>query len=156
VAHLSRFLKDEIPRRGWTIPTFARRANLSNSNAYLIVRDGKDNVTQDTFDDIATALDMAPAELMVAIGKGNSPEDAERVVMHATVRQIPKANLSLAQRLLLAFVSPQPSPEPNPPVSASAQPRISGQTQALKRTKHASGGGLTGRLLGLYPALAMR
>jgi predicted transcriptional regulator len=43
MAALQKFLQAELPRRGWTIPHFAKRAALSTSLAYQIA-DGKDNL----------------------------------------------------------------------------------------------------------------
>jgi transcriptional regulator with XRE-family HTH domain len=80
VPALQRYLLTEIGRRGWSMEQFADHAQISLSNAYLIVRDGKDNVRQNTFDNIAAALGMTPAGLASMIGKGDSHEqiDARR------------------------------------------------------------------------------
>jgi hypothetical protein len=67
---------------------FARRADLSLSNAYLIVRDGKDNVRQTTFDNIAAALGLTSAELSIRIGKGNAEHNPDEVETLALFRQI--------------------------------------------------------------------
>jgi transcriptional regulator with XRE-family HTH domain len=64
---LANYLRDELARRGWSIEEFAKKAGLSLSNAYLIVRDGKDNVRRETFAGIAAALSMTPTELYAAI-----------------------------------------------------------------------------------------
>lgn len=66
MAALQNYLKDEIDRRGWSIEEFAKRSGISLSNAYLIVRDGKDNVRQDTLASIAGAFNMSSAELLWA------------------------------------------------------------------------------------------
>lgn len=127
---LQNFLRDELPRRGWSMKDFASHARLSLSNAYLIVRDGEDNVRSDTFENIATALGMTPAELYVAIGKGRLDDDPERVPVLAAVRQIAKEHLDAVDRIVRAFVVVPPTvgkrnharrfeaPRPNPKASS--------------------------------------
>jgi DNA-binding Xre family transcriptional regulator len=91
---LQHYLRGEIDRRAWSINDFARRAHISQSNAYLIVRDGKDDVRQSTFDGIAAALGMAPSELLRAV---ESPADdpVEQAIrwrapeMRAAVKSVP-------------------------------------------------------------------
>jgi hypothetical protein len=100
VPALSNFIQDEIGRRDWSIPEWAPRANLSVSNAYLIVRDHKDNVRQDTFEHIAASFSMTPAELMVAIGKGAVADSPRRVIVHATLRDVPDEQLDTVDRML--------------------------------------------------------
>jgi hypothetical protein len=105
VPALQNFLRDELLRRDWSIEEFSRRALFSTSLGYQIVRDGKDNVRQDTFEGIATALSMTPAELMVTIGKGGIGDDPKRTPLYAFVRQIPDADLETAGRVIQAFTT---------------------------------------------------
>lgn len=101
---LQHFLSAEIPKRNWSMEEFARRAQLSLSNAYLIVRDGKDNVRRQTFDNIAAALGMTPAELDTAIGKGPVTADPKRVPIHAILREVPEEDLGQVDRVIRTFV----------------------------------------------------
>lgn len=98
VPALSNYLRSELDHRDWTIPEFVEHAErakrpggagLSLSNAYLIIRDGKDNVRQDTFDLIARTLGQTPAELMVAIGKGHLTDEPRRARISARLRGVP-------------------------------------------------------------------
>ncbi len=98
VPALSTYLRSELDHRDWTIPEFVEHAErakrpggagLSLSNAYLIIRDGKDNVRQDTFDLIARTLGQTPAELMVAIGKGHLTDEPRRARISARLRGVP-------------------------------------------------------------------
>ena len=125
---LQQFLEGELERREWTIKEFATRSHLSLSNAYLIVRDGKDNVRQDTFEDIAAALSMTPADLMVAIGKGKLGEDPERLPLLTLVRQVPSPELGLAHRILKQLV---PSFSANPSQQQDDSPSYVWQSRPL-------------------------
>lgn len=100
MAALQRFLQQELPKRGWSVEEFARRASISKSNGYLIIRDGKDNVRQDTFDNIADALNMSPAELAAAIGKSASASDTEEAELLALFRQVPSEHRPAAKQML--------------------------------------------------------
>lgn len=76
VATLGGFLKDELPRRGWSPEEFSRRCTPSVSTTLIYqIMNGKDNVKRTTFSAIAGALGMTPVELMVAIdgGAGGPP-----------------------------------------------------------------------------------
>ncbi len=107
MAALQKFLRDELHRRDWSIEEFASRAGISTSNGYLIIRDGKDNVRTDTFEGIAAALSMTPADLMVATGKGaTSDDDPLRMPLHAIVQQVALEDLNTAYRVLHGFIAP--------------------------------------------------
>jgi DNA-binding Xre family transcriptional regulator len=107
MAALQKFLRDELHRRDWSIEEFASRAGISTSNGYLIVRDGKDNVRTDTFEGIALALSMTPADLMIATGKGTvSDDDPLRMPLHAIVRQVAIEDLNTAYRVMRGFIAP--------------------------------------------------
>ena len=90
---LQQFVSDELDRRKWSVPEFARRAEISTSLAYQII-DGKDNVRRNTFDKIASAFDLTPAQLADAIGRDGalSPEHASVI---ATYESIPKDKRSV-------------------------------------------------------------
>lgn len=117
MAALGTFLRDELLRRDWSVEEFAHRADISTSLGYQIIRDGKDNVRQDTFDGIASALSMAPADLMVAIGKGQPHDDVKRAPIHAAIREIPEEQLGLADRMLRILI-------PSSNVGAAAPPNV--------------------------------
>lgn len=85
---LQQFFKDERLRRGWSVREAAQRSQISPSKAYAI-ENGDDNVEFETFENIATAFDLTPAELAVAIGKGTpalNPDEARWVSYY---RRIP-------------------------------------------------------------------
>jgi len=111
VPALQRYLSAEIEQRGWSVEQFAARAQLSLSNAYLIVRDGKDNVRQNTFDNIAAAFGMTPAELASVIGKGAPEEHPQRITVQALLRDVPDDDLSTVERIVRTFTRVRPSPD---------------------------------------------
>lgn len=80
---------------------------MSLSSGYLIVRDGKDNVRQDTFEGIAAAFSMTPAELMVAIGKGPSGTDPHEIVHIGLYRQVPTEQKFSATAMLRGLILAQ-------------------------------------------------
>lgn len=61
---LAAFLASEIERREWPMDEFAKRADISLSLAYQIIRDGKDNVRRETLTSIALSLGMTASELL--------------------------------------------------------------------------------------------
>src|SRR5258708_28199077 len=88
----------------------AKRAQISLSKAYAI-SNGDDNVEFETFENIATAFHMSRAELAVAIGKGPAAENPERVALHAMVRDVADADVSIVERWLRPFIgSPRSMP----------------------------------------------
>lgn len=101
----------------------AKRAKISVSKAYAIVN-GDNNVEFDTFENIATAFSMSPAELAVAIGKGRPDDDPELAPIHARLRQIPRENLGMVERLIATFV---------PPTNAKTHPSLHAKTSRAKR-----------------------
>ena len=131
---LQQFLKAELPRRGWSMEYFARHAHLSLSTTYLIVRDGKDNVRRETFEHIAAALGMTPAELMVAIGKGAEDDNPRRAVLHALLRQVADEDLPVFERLTRPFVA-QPVPSASIAAPAGASRRHRGASPQLAATQ---------------------
>lgn len=100
---LQTFLEAELHRRGWSIPEFAEKVDgLSQSNAYLIIRDGQDNVKWKTFVAIADALRMTPGDLTAAIGMGGelTPDEAAHL---AAYRRVPEGQRSTATQILHGF-----------------------------------------------------
>src|SRR5256885_1021344 len=83
---LQQFFEAERLRQGWSMREAARRCNISTSKAYAIAN-GDDNVEFETFENIAGAFKMSPAELAVAIGKGPPHEDPELVIQQSLLRQ---------------------------------------------------------------------
>ncbi len=147
VPALQRYLKAEIERRGWSMEQFADRAQLSLSNAYLIVRDGKDNVRQNTFDSIAAALGMTPAELASAIGKGAPEEHPQRITILALLRDVPDDDLSTVDRIVRTFTRVNPSPD-HPAKARRPRPNThssrpdSGDDKPLQHRYRSHGAGL--------------
>lgn len=101
---LSNFTRRERLRRGWTIPLFAAKAGISQSLGYQLDA-GKDNVRQDTFEGIASAFDMTPAELMMAVGKGARPADSRRAPLLAMIWAVPDEDLGTVERVVRPFMS---------------------------------------------------
>lgn len=137
---LSNFLNDELHRRGWSIPDFVEQAakygpGMSTSNAYLIIRDGKDNVRQDTLDLIAATLSMSPADLMVSIGKGSPSDDdllAHAEQMKTVLRGIDRVWWSAVVEALTGFGRALPgdagvTSRPAPPVTSPTRPTNNGK-----------------------------
>lgn len=140
---LSNFLKDELARRGWEIPDFIEAAKrigpgLSQSNGYLIIRDGKDNVRQDTFDLIAATLSMSPAELATAIGKGPATDDPKRAPIHAAVREVPEESLSTLDKIIRSLAVKSVKARTNGRRDASANRRLAAAAE-LAQSTHPTG-----------------
>jgi transcriptional regulator with XRE-family HTH domain len=76
---LAAFLGSEIERREWPMDEFAKRADISLSLAYQIVRDGKDNVRRDTLASIALSFGMTASELL-RIAETPSEDPVEQAV----------------------------------------------------------------------------
>lgn len=121
VPALQHFLEGERLRRGWSMDEFASRAKISLSNAYLILRDGKDNVRQHTLENLAGAYGLTPAELMIAIGKGTLADDPKRTPLYALVRQVPDDALETAGKVIQALTAP--------PIGATTRRRDGASTQ---------------------------
>lgn len=85
----------------------AKRSKMSLSKAYAIVN-GDDNVEFETFENIATAFSMSPAELAVAIGKGTASDDPKRVPIHAALREVPDEQLATVE-LMIRGLAIQPT-----------------------------------------------
>lgn len=116
---LQRFFEAERLRRGWSIRDTAKHCKISPSKAYAI-RDGDDNVEFETFENIATAFSMSPAELATAIGKGPVTDDPELAPIHARLREVPRESLGLVDRLIATLV---PSTRAKSDSGASARNR---------------------------------
>src|SRR5436309_734111 len=88
VAALQHFYDAERQRRGWSVRKTAHETKMSVSKAYAILN-GEDNVEFETFENIATAFNMTPAELATAIGKGRPVDDPTEVEVLARYRAVP-------------------------------------------------------------------
>jgi transcriptional regulator with XRE-family HTH domain len=88
VPALQNFFRDERIRRGWSVRDAAQRSKISPSKAYAI-ENGDDNVEFETFENIATAFNMTPAELATAIGKGTPEDDPAHAEVVALYRAVP-------------------------------------------------------------------
>jgi transcriptional regulator with XRE-family HTH domain len=88
VSALQHFFDAERQRRGWSVREAAKRSQISLSKAYAIVN-GDDNVEFETFENIATAFNMTPAELATAIGKGAPQDDPAHALGAALFRAVP-------------------------------------------------------------------
>lgn len=141
---LASFLRDEIQRRDWSVEDLAKRAGISTSLAYQIVRDGKDNVRRDTLIKLASALKMTPSEIFEATDDADDRELATRQAQFgAALRGIPrefwgavlKASVSLAESLPTSGVTARESTSVSSPDRATNK-RADGQTPELPGVKH--------------------
>lgn len=107
----------------------ADRARISPSKAYAITN-GDDNVEFETFEAIADAFGMSPAELATAIGKGPAGDDPELAPMHARLRQVPKDQRTVVDRLIATFI---------PPTRAKSHPAT--DTKRSQRDRNVSSNG---------------
>ncbi len=103
VAALQNFFRDERRRRGWSVRDAAARAKISPSKAYAI-ENGDDNVEFETFENIATAFGLTPAELATAIGKGKPDHDPDEASLLAAYRQVPHEKRPAAHDMLHGLV----------------------------------------------------
>lgn len=106
MAALQHFFDAERTRRGWSMREAAKRSKISPSKAYAIAN-GDDNVEFETFENIAAAFSMSPAELAVAIGKGAAGDDPRRVPIHAALRDVPDEQLATVE-LMIRSLAVQP------------------------------------------------
>lgn len=113
---LQYFFNAERLRRGWSVREAAERAQISVSKAYAIVN-GDDNVEFETFENIASAFDMTPADLATVIGKGSPEADPQLAHVQALLRQVPDEHLSTIEMILRPFMRVKPHPD------RSAKPR---------------------------------
>lgn len=117
---LQHFFDAERLRRGWSMRDAAKRCKISLSKAYAIVN-GDDNVEFDTFENIAAAFGLTPAELAVAIGKGSPEDDPAEARVIALYRQIAAEKRETAADLLSALAAPPARPRAKSRVDASAK-----------------------------------
>lgn len=101
---LQQYFDAERQRRGWSMRETAKRSLMSVSKAYAIAN-GDDNVEFDTFENIASAFDMTPAELAVAIGKGAADADPDDVEIMALSRQLAPEQKTYAKSMLRGLVA---------------------------------------------------
>lgn len=116
---LQHFFDAERQRRGWSMKEAAERSRISLSKAYAITN-GDDNVEFQTFENIAAAFGMTPADLAVVIGKGSADHDPDETHVLVTFRQIPEHKRDAAKEMLEGLVKPIRSPRPNRPVRPKA------------------------------------
>lgn len=103
---LQQFFESERLHRGWSMKEIADKSKISLSKAYQI-RDGEDNVEFETFENIASAFGMTPAELATVIGKGRTEDDPETIEAMAIFRRIAAEKRSAARDMLLGLVLPR-------------------------------------------------
>lgn len=123
VPALQNYFTAERLRRGWTMRQAAQRSQISLSKAYAIAN-GEDNVEFETFENIASAFGLTPAELAVAIGKGSPEDDPTEVHLLATYRQVPDERRSAVLDMVRGLaVQPIRPPRPNRRRQAEANTR---------------------------------
>lgn len=119
---LQHFFDAERQRRGWSVREAADRCRISVSKAYAIVN-GDDNVELETFENIASAFDMTPADLAIAMGKGSPDHDPDEVEMLVVYRQVPAEQRPFIQRALRGLIEPAvPVPPTRPGRRRVTQP----------------------------------
>lgn len=102
---MQHFFESERLRRGWSVKELADRSKISLSKAYQI-RGGEDNVEFETFENIAAAFSLTPAELATVIGKGRADDDPDTIEAMAIYRQVASEKRSAAKDMLLGLVLP--------------------------------------------------
>lgn len=105
---LQHFFDAERQRRGWSMREIANRTKMSRSKAYAIVN-GDDNVEFETFENIATAFDMTPAELATAIGKGAPQDNPAHALGVALFRAVPVEKQPAAIDMLRGLTTVEPT-----------------------------------------------
>lgn len=128
MAALQRYLKIEIDRRAWSVEEFSRRAGFSTTRGYQILG-GKDNVQFNTFEAIATALGMTPADLATAIGKGSTETNADELNLVAHFRQVPAEQQSAAWEAATGLFSVFAKTRPSPVAKTSTRSRNTSSKQ---------------------------
>lgn len=87
---LDQFVQQQLEAQGLTVKEFARRSGLGISHAYQVLRGERSKrPSAETFDAVARGLNMTPAEMAVAMGKGAleaSPDETEWLALY---RQLP-------------------------------------------------------------------
>lgn len=122
---LQRFFEAERQRQGWSVRQAAKHCRISVSKAYAIEA-GDDNVEFDTFENIAGAFGMSPAELAIAIGKGPANDDPKRAQLQALARNVADEHVGAAELMLRGLTAAEAS------VSIpSAKKRTEGATKRL-------------------------
>lgn len=119
---LQQFFDAERQRRGWSMRETAKRSLMSVSKAYAIAN-GDDNVEFETFENIAAAFGMAPAELAVAIGKGAADANPDDVEIMALSRQVAPELKTAAKDMLRVLASSFTRPPSNGRRDATANRR---------------------------------
>lgn len=118
---LQRYFDAERQRRGWSVREVADRSHISLSKAYAIIK-GDDNVETETFENIAVAFGMTPAELFAALGKGTADEHPQRITVQALLRDVPDDDLGTVERIVRTF----------------ARAKSRGKSNAQTRRRHVS------------------
>lgn len=106
---LQHFFDAERRRRGWSMRDLAEKAQISPSKAYAIAN-GDDNVEFETFENIATAFNMSPAELATVIGKGPASADPFEIETLAILRQTEPEVRPTIQQMIRGLVEPTLGP----------------------------------------------
>lgn len=101
VPALQFFFDAERRKRGWSMRDLAEKSQISISKAYAIAN-GDDNVEFETFENIAAAFNLSPAELAAAIGKGPGDKPAVLTLI-SRLRGLPDHDLAFLERLLSGF-----------------------------------------------------
>lgn len=140
---LQHFFDAERLRRGWSMQEIAKRTQMSRSKAYAIVN-GDDNVEFETFENIASAFSMSPAELAVAIGKGAASDDPKRVPIHAALRQVPDEQLATVEMMIRGLAAPVQPLHKGPTSRRRSAPTITSETPSRKHDGSTANGGETG------------
>jgi transcriptional regulator with XRE-family HTH domain len=107
---LSAFARRQLAAQGLSVKEFARRADLGLSHAYQLIRGERPRPSAETFDAIARGLNMTPAEMAVAMGKGVVDLAPDEVEMLAIYRQVPPEEKPIIKRQLRGLAIPPTTP----------------------------------------------
>lgn len=97
---LAQYILDGIHALGETPEQFAVRIGINSSGFHKFMRGDYREPRQATLDKIAGGLGKAPADLLVAIGKGSADADIEEAEILALFRSVPTEQQSAAKSML--------------------------------------------------------
>jgi len=99
-SRLAQYVFDRISERGETPEEFAVRNGINPSGLYKFLRGAYAEPRQTTLDKIASGLNLTPAELLVATGKGAIEDDPEDAELLALIRRLPEEHRPTVKTIL--------------------------------------------------------
>lgn len=107
--NLGQFLRTQLDLQQLPEKEFSKRADMGLSHVYQILRGERKHARADTLDKIAYALNMTPAEMAAAMGRGNSHVDLDPELA-ALLRQLPAEHRPTLKSMLRGLI-PHPAAE---------------------------------------------